>query len=168
MIENSYSPCFYPLRYYDNYFRLKIPLRLWFIIAYSAFHPLMSGGITVYIDHFVFERANINFFLFIPSLIAVPVVLAALLRQSSPTLWKKSLWQKSYFILLVSNGISFLFLFFLNGDFFTDRFDDRLFYNLFFVFLSFFIFVYLLFSRFIKDVFADFPEMRWRVINTVL
>jgi hypothetical protein len=157
MIKIKLPPYFYPFRHYDAYFRLKIPLRLWLIIAYSLFHPFMNGGILL---HGRAESISVDFRfgLIFPGLVAIPVVASAVWRKATATPWQKQLWHKSHLLLLLSLGFSIAFFSFVHFDFLSDFSHEKFLYCLSIVFFNSAVFFYILFSRFIRDVFIDFPE----------
>lgn len=150
---------FYDFHYYDRYFRLKIPFRLWLIIFCG-----MKSSLIFIFTLLLEDRPNdalvvLGSPLFLPvSLISLIVIFAGNWRVAGAVPWKKQLWHKSHALLSTAFAISVTLLCFfqtypaLQGDGWEPNMLTAV------LLLDLLILLYLISSPFIRDVFADFPE----------
>lgn len=150
---------FHDFRYYDTYFRLRIPFRLWLIIFYGIKHSVVFMLVGVLGSPSTDVLAVLGSPFFLPaSGLALIVIFAGHWRVAGAAQWKRRLWRKSHFLLVFSYALSVVVLSILHvwpvtqGEQWTPTVLTAV------LFFDFNILIYLLFSTLIRDVFLDFPE----------
>lgn len=152
-------PVFHKFHYYDSYFRLRIPFRLWLIMIYGIKPFVISAFFAVFGNKETEALEMLASPLFFPmGGMALLVIFAGKERVAGAVHWKRQLWHRSHLLLLIAFGASATLLFFLGlwpALYQGGKVPTAV--GLFLV-IDFLILIYLLLSPLMRDVFLDFPE----------
>lgn len=151
----------YPSYRYDDNFVLKVSLSIKAIVLYSLRHLVIIGvayspserisGSMGYLKH------QIDPLLIIPDLLALVLVYAWFKRGVSVSDRAKAIWHKGRELLMISVGLHFALMLWLNWDDLVTDPADLGFSVMLQGLLDIVMLLYLFRSTLVKDVFADYP-----------
>lgn len=151
------SPRIYDLHHYDKYFRLRFPIMLWVIAAWVAmpglmfsvdFRTALGHWSKVWTDFWLFPGALVTYFVF------------WIYGQRTPTanaFWRKA-WTFGRQILIIGLTMGAVVLLIRHHEVLAHT-SNKLFVPLTVTLtIQFLLIAYCMRSRYLRDLFADFPE----------
>lgn len=156
---NSHTNYLHPSFRYDEYFLLKVSPLLWIAIVYSLRHIIVVGlSFVGGIADLPIVKHGIDPLMVGSDLPALLVILAMTQRRSGGATWARGLWVKGRVLLSAGFAAHIVLTFTLHHSVFEHRFNETSLWLGTACVLDGVAIFYLLRSKLVGDIFADFPS----------